>query len=82
MGERLDLSGFQPTPEGYYNSHTDSWEDRELLNEALRAQASEDALKERVRVLEYYLRDLCDGLHANTPFWSEVRNALTGGKGK
>jgi hypothetical protein len=96
MSERLDLSGVKWSAENkcYFDKgdgrflfrrkpHTPAT----VLREALRAQASEDAktaelaeARERVRVLESYLRDLADGLHANTPFWDEVKKALGGGK--
>lgn len=61
MGERLDLSrtavirGYNPYEAKTYQSIDGPHTVEEVLAEALRAQASEDALKKRVRVLEIEL---------------------------
>lgn len=87
MSERLDLSNIAPVGEFVVTSNVLY---NRVLSEAIRAQRSEDALRERVRVLEEALRVIADGAHelssgvsSGDDFWGIHRTAyeaLTGGK--
>lgn len=76
MNSRLDLSAKYL---GYYNPANQ----QELMTEALRAQASEDALSKRVEVLEVAINEVANELWIipNHPLVVRLKQALHGAGG-
>jgi hypothetical protein len=86
MSKRLDLKEYQPVTrtECFDHPHDVAQDYNFILTEALRAQAAEDALRERVRVLEAACTKAQRHIyqHQCPISWDILQEALAGGKGE